>query len=506
MAIGLPKYKRQTQISGTGTAQVIDPSLAIKAAGASDEVVSEISASATKLANPIIELEQKKYKADQYNLQSELETQKRIADAMYKKYRETNPNMYQDWLTENDKGYANLLTEYAEIGQDPRLDKFPDLKKKINIAIKYGLEENQAIAEFDSIAKTQEIGKSNFNTQYDEFIKLGNIEAANELVDVTKNAGIISDKEAMIKKIEFPRLVNEKQATDLAFKNPYEFMKIADKQLSGEEVTYEFIGKDKLNTLRKSAQASWNSNAALVTDNLWERVYDAARNNNVTELTIIAGEALKADQNNTIKAKEAQSIYKFAINPFSKEDEVIVPLSIQTDLYTKVSAYTTENDPENNIYLSLYNQIAHIENSTIKTQLKNILEDSRQGKLQSVAYKDLMKIIDADQKRDLFGESQISDDVALFAKSEITNYLRENPNDAEGALKLYEAIKKKPNDELSKKYFRNTYSYGLMTNVIPKVDITNAVESINIDTNTLKTIDINNLEEDELDTFNTLGI
>lgn len=49
---------------------------------------------------------------------------------MYKKYRETNPNMYQDWLTENDKGYANLLTEYAEIGQDPRLDKFPDLKKK----------------------------------------------------------------------------------------------------------------------------------------------------------------------------------------------------------------------------------------------------------------------------------------------------------------------------------------------------------------------------------------
>ena len=36
MAIGLPKYKRQTQISGKGTAQVIDPSLTIKAAGASD--------------------------------------------------------------------------------------------------------------------------------------------------------------------------------------------------------------------------------------------------------------------------------------------------------------------------------------------------------------------------------------------------------------------------------------------------------------------------------------
>lgn len=62
MAIGLPKYKRQVQISGTGTAQVIDPSLAIKAAGASDEVVSEIAASATKLVNPIIELEQKNIK------------------------------------------------------------------------------------------------------------------------------------------------------------------------------------------------------------------------------------------------------------------------------------------------------------------------------------------------------------------------------------------------------------------------------------------------------------
>lgn len=42
MAVGLPKYKSQVQVSRKGTAQTIDPSLAIQAAGANDKLIGEV--------------------------------------------------------------------------------------------------------------------------------------------------------------------------------------------------------------------------------------------------------------------------------------------------------------------------------------------------------------------------------------------------------------------------------------------------------------------------------
>ena len=42
MAVGLPKYKSQVQVSGKGTAQTIDPGLAIQAAGANDKLIGEV--------------------------------------------------------------------------------------------------------------------------------------------------------------------------------------------------------------------------------------------------------------------------------------------------------------------------------------------------------------------------------------------------------------------------------------------------------------------------------
>jgi|TARA_R100001224_G_C4027544_1_gene151504 hypothetical protein len=59
MAVGLPKYKSQVQVSGKGTAQSIDPSLAIKAAGAGDALLGEIVENAGGIASDFLDKKSK---------------------------------------------------------------------------------------------------------------------------------------------------------------------------------------------------------------------------------------------------------------------------------------------------------------------------------------------------------------------------------------------------------------------------------------------------------------
>ena len=116
--------------------------------------------------------------------------------------------------------------------------------------------------------------------------------------------------------------------------------------------------------------------------------------------------------------------------------------------------YNPNEDLDNSLYLKISNEIAHIENATIRTQLKNVLDDSKEGNLQGAAFSNIMDIIDADMKRDIFGDSVISVETAVLAKQKVTDYLRENLNDFDGAFKLYESIKKPEVKKTAKSIFK----------------------------------------------------
>jgi hypothetical protein len=76
MAIPLPKYKSQVRVSGQGTAQTIDPSLTIQAAGAGDALLGEIVEKAGGVAS---EYFQKKAKSK--DAKTAITAEKAIAQA-----------------------------------------------------------------------------------------------------------------------------------------------------------------------------------------------------------------------------------------------------------------------------------------------------------------------------------------------------------------------------------------------------------------------------------------
>jgi len=51
-------------------------------------------------------------------------------------------------------------------------------------------------------------------------------------------------------------------------------------------------------------------------------------------------------------------------------------------------------------------------------------------------------------------------ETGLLAKQEVSQFLRENPNDGAGAMKLYEEIKANDVKQHSKTYFGMKYDYG----------------------------------------------
>jgi hypothetical protein len=94
-----------------------------------------------------------------------------------------------------------------------------------------------------------------------------------------------------------------------------------------------------------------------------------------------------------------------------------------------------------------------------------VLAESKNGELQGFAYNDIMEIIDGENRPDTFGIKRLglSEEETIFAKQEVVKYLRENPNDYEGALKLYRGISASKGNMQSKQYFRTTYGYSTPT-------------------------------------------
>jgi hypothetical protein len=141
MAVGLPKYKSQVQVSGKGTAQSIDPSLAIKAAGAGDALLGEIVEKAGGIAADFLDKKSKlEEKARAVGLEdyterwiSEVDTEinnKLLEEGntlsfedIQKSVIERKTKEYDDWVTKNLPEKDLVILKLLLILQKEKLKK-----------------------------------------------------------------------------------------------------------------------------------------------------------------------------------------------------------------------------------------------------------------------------------------------------------------------------------------------------------------------------------------------
>lgn len=142
MAVGLPKYKSQVQASGKGTAQSIDPSLAIKAAGAGDALLGEIVEKAGGIASDFLDKKSKlEEKARAVGLEdyterwiSEVDTEinnKLLEEGNTLSFEDIQKSVIERKTKEYDDWVAKNLPEKELVGRErPLLDSIQNKAKR----------------------------------------------------------------------------------------------------------------------------------------------------------------------------------------------------------------------------------------------------------------------------------------------------------------------------------------------------------------------------------------
>lgn len=469
MAISLKKYDRQVGVSAQTGTQAIGGGLAsamIQEAGAKDKMIASSLGMFQEVTDEIFErnqlLKEKKEQAERNLLKLELDSKKRIADSFYQTSKDGRTD-YNVWGTSEDTELNDLQKEYQQIAQDPRLQQYPDLQAEYNITLNSGIKENIGIAQLEGLSNLTKQTQAVNEVEYKELIEKGDIVGANALLDTWDQMNLFSIEDVTERRVQLPRQIEESSIDKLVASNPLEFIKLADEQIDGKKTHYKNVDIDYLRSKKATAKATWNSDASLITNDLWGRAYDAKRSGDMSAMEAVKTEALLYQNSDQIVAKEGQALYEFTSNPYG-DSKTFVPLEVQSNLYNQAAMYNPNKDLDNSSYLKISNEIAHIENATIRTQLKNVLDDSKEGNLQGVAFSNIMDIIDADAKRDIFGDSVISVEMAVFAKQKVVDYLRENPNNFNGAYDLYQTTKKPQATETAKNVFRKMFSDSLDNN------------------------------------------
>ena len=471
MAISLKRYDRQVGVSAQTGTQPISGGLAsamIQEAGAKDKMIASSLGMFQEVTDEIFErnqlLKEKKEQAERNLLKLELDSKKRIADSFYQTSKDGRTD-YNVWGTSEDTELNDLQKEYQQIAQDPRLQQYPDLQAEYNITLNSGIKENIGIAQLEGLSNLTKQTQAVNEVEYKELIEKGDIVGANALLDTWDQMNLFSIEDVAERRVQLPRQIEESSIDKLVASNPLEFIKLADEQIDGKKTHYKNVDIDYLRSKKATAKATWNSDASLITNDLWGRAYDAKRSGDMSAMEAVKTEALLYQNSDQIVAKEGQALYEFTSNPYG-DSKTFVPLEVQSNLYNQAAMYNPDEDLDNSSYLKISNEIAHIENATIRTQLRNVLDDSKEGNLQGVAFSNIIDIIDADSKRDIFGDSVISVETAVLAKQRVTDYLRENPNDFNGANSLYQSIKKPEVTQTAQNFWKKTLFNSLDNNAV----------------------------------------
>jgi hypothetical protein len=222
------------------------------------------------------------------------------------------------------------------------------------------------------------------------------------------------------------------------------------------------VGEKEKKILRAAAVTAYNGIKSQTGNSLKSRVFGIEHGNPVTPIDTL--EQIVSDTNDAamLDPTTYDSVLDSVDKIFENKSKTPMDAVELSDLLTRIGEYNASEDASRSKFAELHVEVAAIKESRDFSQANQLLELVEKGGVASVHWNDINKVIDQDMKPRMDGmqPSLITPETGLLAKREVAQFLRENPTDADGAIKLYTSIKANDVQQFSKNFYRNKYQYG----------------------------------------------
>jgi hypothetical protein len=279
---------------------------------------------------------------------------------------------------------------------------------------------------------------------------------ADSLVGIIGESGVSKLRSDILKQASD----SEKQRIEFdSFANPEETMDRINEQMRGGKEYYN-LDPDDLVSAYNSARASYNTQISDNETAMWDRI-------NAVKAGEGDGDSFKDINDGLENLRRAgkltpsayNSLKKVAENPYGTSKEPMSAIDLGA-IWDEIGRYDPERDPRFDTAQGLWAKINAIPNEQDRTLLKGLMKDAQEGVPQSPYWSEMQELINADSRRNIFGDSEISPETGVFAKREVAKFLRANPTDRAGAEQLYKAISADDKKLNTRKFYRERYGYG----------------------------------------------
>jgi hypothetical protein len=300
---------------------------------------------------------------------------------------------------------------------------------------------------------------------------MGNIEGGNALLDNLE--GVARPEQVNQWKSEGINIMKRKEKDSIKkdiFIDPLSVQDKINEQLRGGEKHYN-LSNEELTSMNNAATASYNNQVSANETAMWDRINALKAGDDADDSFESIQEGLEnLRRDNALTPSAYNSLKKVADNPYG---EVKKPMNATElgSIWDEIGRYDPEQDPKFDTAQGLWAKINSVPNEQDRTLLKSLMKDAQEGVPQSPYWSEMQELINADSKRNIFGDSEISPETGVFAKREVARFLRENPTDRAGAEQLYKAISADDKKLNTRKFYRSRYSYGAVTPKNEKVRV-----------------------------------
>jgi hypothetical protein len=474
----MAKIPFQTQ-QAVGVATPQNPRMSAEAAQAPYKALAGVGQAVTGVGKQVGQavvrrnaIEAEKGRVESDLLEKEINGKIAVANATYKGGLPSR-NDYDIVGTDADDGLNELYELRDSYLNDPRLDKYPELRAKLDVTTGVDVELSGVAGRSRGLVALKDVNKATTDTNVQLLVDSGDYAGARTII--VDSVGTSYDQ------IEADKAIvdlNNKHSYNLVMSayaldpsqtikdlNEGEFDSFSYIDENGESVKVKSgISDDYKRQLTGQLKTQYNnttsSNASSITDRLNAVV--AGRPEEGDSIVQIQADLAKMDVSNTVTPADFQTLNARVADPFGTKVNQNLPASELSALSTLFSSYDVSQDPTRSKLAEMRSTLNAVTNPADRSWLKTILDDSENGIPQSPHYKDIQKQIDSDARtQNLFGEpieGVISKDTAVLAKSSVARHLRKNPNDGKGAWDLYDNIVQLDKEGAIDDYYQRKYT------------------------------------------------
>jgi hypothetical protein len=293
-----------------------------------------------------------------------------------------------------------------------------------------------------------------------EQIASGDIDAGNSMLD--ELSGVVRPETISQWKAEGVNILKRKEKELIRreiFVDPLSAKEKINEQLSGGERYYN-LSNEELTSMNNAATASYNNQVSANETAMWDRINALKAGDDVDDSFESIQDSLEnLRKDNALTPSAYNSLKKVADNPYGETKKPMNAIELGS-IWDEIGEYDPEIDTKFDTAQKLWAKINAVPNEQDRTLLKSLMKDAQDGVPQSPYWSEMQELINADSKRNIFGESEISPETGIFAKREVSKYLRNNPTDRKGAEELYKAISADDKKLNTRKFYREKYGYG----------------------------------------------